>query len=706
MANRTSIHTLTAAGVALVVVESDTTLPRVLHWGRDLGLTETDAAQACKAAGAGAPAGALPLLPTQADDWSGRPAVLGERAGQWPHLRLRPSRPVVRSEDADGATRLTVEAADTDARITVRTDLRLTAQGVLGVTHTVTNSASSTTPWNLHTLRSVLPVPEEATELLDLTGRWGLERVPQRHAFTHGIHAREGRTGRPGHDAATLLAAGTPGFGFGDGEVWAVHTAWSGDSEHYAERFPDCTGLLAGAELLHPGEISLGPGESYTTPEVFFVHSTHGLDGISDRLHRMLRARPQHPRAPRPVTLNTWEAVYFDHDLDRLKALADRAAQVGAERFVLDDGWFRGRRHDRAGLGDWYVDDKVWPDGLHPLVDHVRGLGMQFGLWVEPEMVNPDSDLARDHPDWLLAAPGRLPHERRNQHVLDLAHPKASAYVLARLEALLDEYPIPYLKWDHNRPLVEAVHEGRAGVHAQTRALYALVDTLKARHPGLEIESCASGGGRVDLGILQRTDRVWASDTNDPLDRQRIQRWTTLLLPPELVGSHVGPTETHVTHRVTRLAFRCATALFAHAGLEWDLTTCTPDELDELKAWTDAYKRLRPLIHSGTVVRTDLPDPTALLHGVVAHDMRSAVYCYAQLDSPVMNAATRVKLPGLDPHTRYRVRLTPELARLRPIPEPLGTTGIEAIGAVLAHLGIGLHRLAPADAVVLEVEEA
>ena len=246
-----------------------------------------------------------------------------------------------------------------------------------------------------------------------------------------------------------------------------------------------------------------------------------GLTELSARFHDEWRARPQHPRRPRPVTLNTWEAVYFDHSLDKLTALADAAAGVGVERFVLDDGWFTGRRDDTAGLGDWFVDESVWPDGLHPLIDHVRELGMEFGLWVEPEMINPDSDLARRHPDWILRGRMALPPSARQQQVLDLAHPEAYAYIAGRLHALLDEYPIAYLKWDHNRDLVDAGSgpEGVARVHAHTLAVYRLLDELKARHPGLEIESCASGGARVDLGILDRTDRIWTSDSLDPLER-------------------------------------------------------------------------------------------------------------------------------------------------------------------------------------------
>ena len=304
----------------------------------------------------------------------------------------------------------------------------------------------------------------------------------------------------------------------------------------WAESEPDGTRALGAAELLAPGEISLAAGDSYTTPTVVAAYSAAGLDGISDRFHRQLRARATHPSTPRPAVLNTWEAVYFDQNLAGLSTLADAAAAAGLERFVLDDGWFGGRRDDTTSLGDWTVSSDVWPDGLTPLIDHVTGLGLQFGLWVEPEMINADSDLYRAHPDWVLGPAGRLGPEARHQHVLDLANPDAWQHIHDALQTLLAENDIAYLKWDHNRDLVEATHAGRAGVHVQTAAVYRLFDALKAAHPGLEIESCSSGGARVDLGVLARTDRVWASDCNDALERQQIQRWTNLLLPLELIG--------------------------------------------------------------------------------------------------------------------------------------------------------------------------
>jgi alpha-galactosidase len=373
------------------------------------------------------------------------------------------------------------------------------------------------------------------------------------------------------------------------------------------------------------------------------------------------------------VVLNTWEAVYFDHDLDKLTHLADLGAQVGVERFVLDDGWFRHRRDDRAGLGDWYVDETVWPSGLRPLIDHVRALGMEFGLWVEPEMVNPDSDLARAHPEWTLATGGRTPADRRSQQVLDLTHPEAYAYILERLDALLTEYDIAYLKWDHNRELVDAGHspDGEPTVHRQTHAVYALLDELRARHPGLEIESCASGGGRIDLAILERTDRVWASDCNDALERQSINRWTQLLLPPELVGSHIGAVRSHTTGRTHDLTFRAGTALFGHLGIEWDLT------------------RAREA------------------HGVISHDRTEAVFALTAVATPVTAHPGTLRLPGLDPNTTYHLRPLPPGDQAPGMeggtPAWCTKDGITLPGSVLERVGIQIPNLHPEQLILLQL---
>jgi alpha-galactosidase len=698
----TIVH-LAAGPVSVVLDARGGGLPAVVHWGAALGeLTESDL-EALADATVGpspnsTPDGPVPLalLPEAAGGYQGRPGLRGHRAGTAWVTSFRVADLRVTGSTAE------IVAEDPDALLHLEITVELTQSGVLRTRSRVANDGTG--PYTVDGLAVALPVPARATELLDLTGYWAHERHPQRRAFDVGTWARESRRGRTGHDATLALVAGTAGFGFRHGEVWGLHVAWSGNHATFAERLPEGTATLGGGELLAAGEVILAPGEEYATPWLYAVHSTRGLDGLSAAFHTWLRSRPTHPATPRPVVLNTWEAVYFDHDLDRLRSLADVAARLGVERFVLDDGWFRHRRDDTAGLGDWYVDETVWPDGLTPLIEHVTGLGMRFGIWVEPEMVNEDSDLYRAHPDWVLGpGHGALPPRARHQQVLDLNVPEAYAYLLERLDELLAGNDIAFLKWDHNRDLVAAGHNGRAGTHGQTLAVYRLLDELRVRHPGVEIESCSSGGARVDLEILARTDRVWASDSNDALERQTIQRWTALLLPPELIGSHVGPPTVHSSGRTQHLPFRFATALFGHFGIEWDIAAATESELDGLVAGIACYRRLRGLLHTGEVVRADHPDPAAYVHGVVAPDRAAGVFAYVQLRSSARAVPAPMCLPGLDPARRYRVELSEPAGPAITLGRSASWTTRELTGRVLAEVGLRPPILAPEQAWLVEV---
>jgi alpha-galactosidase len=486
--------------------------------------------------------------------------------------------------------------------------------------------------------------------------------------------------------------------------VWALHLGWSGDHESYVDRTAGGDTVLGVGELLKAGEVVLAPGEAYRAPTVYGAWSASGLDGVSARFHEWMRARPSHPTTPRPVVLNTWEAVYFAHDLDTLKELADTAAAVGVERFVLDDGWFKGRRHDRAGLGDWQVDETVWPGGLTPLIEHVKGHGMQFGLWVEPEMVNEDSDLAREHPDWISRPGDRMPIEWRHQQVVDLANPEAWRHILDALDAILRENAIDYLKWDQNRDQLELGSGGAASTREQTLAVYRLLDELRRRHPGLEIETCSSGGARVDLGILARTDRVWTSDTNDALERQTIQRWTELLVPPELVGAHVGPTESHSTGRVHDIGFRAITAMFGHFGIEWDIRQASDEDRERLTAAIVVYKAHRDVIATGLMVRTDHPDPAVQVTGVVARDATRALFSIAALATSVNEVPVPVRFGGLDPERAYRVELALPIGP-HAVDERSGVAWTAASpvvsGRLLGMLGLPMPVLNPEQALLV-----
>lgn len=707
-----AVH-LTAAGVSVVVVAEPGALPVIAHWGAALGPLDDAALERIVAdtrpvRAVSEPDVPLPIgvLPEARQGWMGFPGIAGHRGGRGSFADVRG---VVTehtpAETPDAAERISARGIDATGGLAVTVEIELLPSGLLRTRAAVQNDGDG--DYSLAGLDLALPIPGRATELLDFSGRHNGERRPQRHTLVDGTHLRENRRGRTGPDAATLLVAGTPGFDFARGEVWAIHNAWSGNQRVWAERTNGGRSFLGAGELLHAGEITLRPGREYASPWVYASHG-HGLDAASSRIHSTLRARPSHPPIGRPVTLNTWEAVYFDHSLPPLIELADLAQRVGVERFVLDDGWFLGRRHDRAGLGDWTVDESVWPNGLTPLVEHVRGHGMQFGIWFEPEMVNPDSELARAHPEWILSPQHRDAPLARQQLVLNTAHPDAYASLRDRIVSLVTEHRIDYIKWDHNRDLLEPVDRstGVAGVHAQTAATYRLIDEIRAACPWLEIESCSAGGGRIDLGIVDRVDRFWTSDSNDPLERQRIQRWTSLLMPPELLGSHVGAARAHVTGRHSSLTFRAITALVGSFGIEWDLREASGAELAELTAWIGHVKRLAPLIERGTLHRLET-EHAHIAQSIVAGDAGHAIVTIAAIDSPPHIPGPTLRLAGLDPERLYRVARV----RIDGADDPTSTRAqpgwwheeITSPGSVLMWIGLPMPTLRPQEAALIEV---
>lgn len=759
-------------GVGLALVARAHELPRIVYWGRPLAHPESvidayDALRPQRVSGALDETPWPSILPTPAEAWTGSDRLVVRRGGieQFLHFRLtdltvRDIRDATLSGDgldakhdpgAQDGVEAVLSAADAEQGVRLDWRLQLLPGGLARQSATLVNvagkdaasasvgsvSSPSSAPLSVERVELGWPLPSAADEILTTTGHHLHERRPQRQELQFGRFEKVATVGRPDFDSTLFIAAGHRGFGFEHGNAFVEHLGWSGNSVLSVERTPYTSGLLGGGEELFGGEMDLEAEQSYSTPWLYGSFGD-GLNEASARFHTFVRA--EHPRFrahPRPVLLNTWEAVYFDQNYEKLAALADRAAAAGVERFVVDDGWFLGRHDDTAGLSDWVEDPDTWPEGDHSLkalADTVHAKGMQFGLWFEPEMINPDSETARAHPDWILhASATRLPMQGRTQQVLDLTNPDARAQVFGQMDALVGKLGIDYIKWDHNKLVTEPVspHSGRPAVHAQVEAVYGIFQELKERHPKLEIESCSSGGGRIDLGILRFADRVWVSDCVDPVEREMNQRYDSVIVPPEILGEHVGKSPADSTGRATSLSLRAAMAFFGHLGVEWDLTAVPDEQVEALGRWIAAYKANRQLFETGQTVHAGPDSQSAdglgaadpcFVDGVVAQDRSRALYRFTQLGMSRTYPAPPVRLPGLDPQALYRVSPLDLSAPLtatgasegpwetaRPIGSGQSDLGWWKSGAVLSgreliDWGIRPPQLNPEQAVILVAE--
>ncbi len=543
-----------------------------------------------------------------------------------------------------------------------------------------------------------LPVDPRLTRFLSFTGRWSGEFAIEEVPAFQGSIVRENKAGRTSHDVfpGGILAA--PEAGEDSGLAAAFHLSWSGNHRLRIDRHSDGRGFVQMGEMSFPGEIRLAKGAQYRTPDFLAVWSEEGFNGASHAFHDYLRGSVMDARSlerARPVHYNTWEAVYFDHDEATLIELAEAAASVGAERYVLDDGWFGGRRHDAAGLGDWWVSSDVYPQGLHTLANRVKELGMEFGLWFEPEMINPDSDLYRAHPDWVLQAQGVEAVPFRGQLTLDLTKNEVFDYLFKKISDLVSEYGVAYIKWDMNRDTNHPSSNGRGAMHFQTQAVYRLLEQLRDAHPELEIESCSSGGGRADFGILRHTDRIWTSDNNDARQRQDIQRGATHFFPLRILGSHVGPKNCHITGRKFSMHFRVASAVFGHMGMELDLRDEDAEDLAVLAAGIALYKQHRDLIHTGRFWRLESPQDTNFV-GCVSEDKQEALFSYAKLETELATLPRRIHFSGLDPAKKYRVQMVwPQHNPSISTPSIIDAADLQGDGAWVSGAALMGHGMQP-----------
>lgn len=706
------VYVLAAGRVSLWIEAKIGEPPSILHWGRALSETTADQLRAlCQRQWIfGGPS--VDIMPTLMNapghGHLGALGFLAHRGGtNWTSFFRTCS---VQAPDAHS---LEVMCRDENTRIATTHKFRLSAGGVLSVQTFVKNEGQDelTLDW---CAPAVIPVPSYLNRIRSFSGRWAGEFQSNDTDLKNETFLRENRTGRTGHNGFPGFILLEPTTTETQGEAVAFHLAWSGNNRLSVHSENDSRRFAQLGELFHPGEMVLKNNEKYQTPELICAWTADGLSALSQQLHRYVRGDVLGKRSrmkPRPVHFNTWEAVYFDHSTEKLMALADQAASVGAERFVLDDGWFGARRDDSAGLGDWFVSKDVYPDGLGPISEHVRSLGMEFGLWFEPEMVNRESDLFRQHPEWVLGAPGVDQIPSRNQYALNLCRDDVAEYLFGSMSELISAYEISYIKWDMNRDLQHPCDaSGRGVVHDYQIALYELIQRLRDKFEGLEIESCASGGGRADYAILRYTDRIWLSDNNDALERLAIQEGASFFFPPEVLGSHVGPKKCHTTGRVLDMHHRVGTALFAHMGIECDLSDESSEDISTLRNGTTLYKEFRSLIHSGDHWRLSAPQGHTAFATVARDQSRALVSC-VKVGSHQATLPARLRLVGIDPYRLYSLRMIwPPFCPTPTSPSPvdamkLQSGGIQLPGEALVYVGFQLPWVLPNTSTIFLLEE-
>ncbi|MBC6437910.1 MAG: alpha-galactosidase [Rhodobacteraceae bacterium] len=679
----------------LVLAATGDRLPQCVYWGAPLppgeDLTTLHKAHAPDVTGGMLDANPdLSLSPEAGRSFPGQPGLILCAIDGTP---LVPTFSYADAGKDDGALTLTCRDDGSGLTLTFRFTADVQTQII-----TARTTLDACDPVHLHWLAApVLPAPQQADEMIDVSGRWCGEFQLNRTPWTPGMRHRENRTGRTGHEHFPGLLIPCRGATNTQGEVFGFHYGWSGGHRMIAEELPDGRRQI---QWGHAAWSETKPATRFESATLYITCSQTGLNGCAVAFQRHVRDRivtwPT-PARPRPVHYNCWEAVYFDHSLPVLKDIADRVADLGAERFVLDDGWFRERDDDTCLRGDWQVDIRKYPDGLQPLIDHVHRCGMHFGLWVEPEMITPNSALYRAHPDWTLGPADQT--LGRHQKVLNLARPEVRNFIHDRLAAILAGHRIDCVKWDHNRvlPMPDA---------AQTRGFYTLVDRLRAAFPMVEIETCASGGGRIDFGVMRRAQRVWLSDSNDALERLRIQHDAALFLPMAVTGSHVGPGRSHTSGRVLDMSFRAWVAAQRHMGFEMDPRELDAREAAILRAVTAWWKANRDWMTGADILRLDSADPAVLAEQQMARDGDRFVVFAGKGGTSGQIAPRPLRLTALDPGAMYRITLLnradlPALSRGTPV---LKKGPLEVSGTWLMHHGLVLPWGFPETMWVLEGE--
>jgi alpha-galactosidase len=525
-----------------------------------------------------------------------------------------------------------------------------------GTGKTITLESAQSAAWYLP--------PGDGYQLTYLTGRWAAESQINREPIHEGAKVLESRKGHTSHNFSPWFAIDAGDASEESGRVWFGTLAWSGNWRITVEQTPYRQVRVTGGFNSFDFSYPLKPGESLETPAFYGGFSDVGFGGASRALHRFEREAilPGGTKSRlRPVLYNSWEATTFRVDEPGQRALAEKAAKLGVELFVMDDGWFGARNNDRAGLGDWFVNPQKFPQGLKPLIDRVNELKMDFGLWVEPEMVNADSDLYRKHPDWVINFPGRPRSELRNQMILNLARADVKEYIFSALDKLASDYNIRYFKWDMNRSVSEpgwpeaAPADQRKLWVEYVRNLYDILDRLRARHPNLEIESCSGGGGRIDLGILHRVEEVWTSDNTEAFDRLRIQEGFTQAFAPKIMSAWVTDVP-NMNGRSTPLMYRFLVAMQGALGVGANLNRWTGQDSSTAAKMIALYKRIRATVQTGDLYRLRSPrtNDVTVNQYVSADGTQSVVFAFRH-SQQYGTAAPAIYLRGLDERAMYKV---------------------------------------------------
>ena len=698
---------LQGSNSSFIIAYAKNHLPECIYWGEKIAIDESLHSQLLLQSSA-TPQGTIDLpssgslLPTLANGDFSINAIEIIGGKNWsPCFK-------VKSVDCDNS-QASFEIVDDIANLKVTIKISIDSNDVVDKSLTLTNLGDNEII--VSKLLNTLILPAEINEITQYHGRWIREAQESTTKWSEPRYQVENVKGRTSHDNPAMLRVQQLGANNSSGLCYGFSLAHSGNHTYALTRLDNNHKAIQWGERLIADEIVLSKNQSYSTPSLLASVSFNGFNELRQNWHNHIRESDElaiHSKDYRPVQINTWEAVYFDHDIDTFKKMIDKASELGIERFVLDDGWFKGRNNDQAGLGDWFVDETKYPQGLHPLVDYTIGKGLEFGLWFEPEMVNPVSDLYRNHPEWILALPEYEQKLGRYQFVLNLANKDAYAYILKCMSDILNEYQISYVKWDMNRDLIQAGGcDNKPSYHNQVQATYRLLKELNDRFPNIEFESCASGGARTDFGILKYTNRFWSSDCNDPLERQSIHKSLSQFYPPEVLGAHIGPFVAHTTNRANDFEYALITCFAGHLGFEQNVLNLDDKQSQLFKQYIALYKNYRTLLHSSNHYYLDYNDG-AIAQIFIAKDKSEALLMLFQNTMPSNMSASNLKIHGLDSSKTYSVKALNEIQNIGYAMKSLPSIckgEINLSGEILNKLGLAVPIMHPQSALLVEIKE-